>query len=126
MSRRLPVRSPVACTAGLAHAPADAVRRAVGAAVAYGRVARAVRASPYTLTHVVRAAVAAVPAVDDAARRACVWAALGAYFGGPRPARDRERRTSDRVGTRTGLRTGLGDISPSCNDPRRGSALTRT
>ncbi len=52
--------------------------RALDAAVAYGRAARAARASPYLLARVVRAA----PAADPAARRACVWAALGAYFGG--------------------------------------------
>jgi hypothetical protein len=45
--------------------------------VAYGRAARATRASPHTLARLVREA----PAVDEAARRACVWAALSAYFG---------------------------------------------
>ena len=54
-----------------------ATARALGAAVAYGRAARVVRASPYTLARLVRTA----PAADEAARRACVWAALAAYFG---------------------------------------------
>jgi|GEM_PF-3605820 len=58
---------------------ADPLRcaRALGAAVAYGRVARVTRASPHTLARLVREA----PAVDEATRRACVWAALSAYFG---------------------------------------------
>lgn len=56
-----------------------AAARALGAAVAYGRVARAMHASPHTLARLMRAA----PAADDAARRACVWAALAAYFEAP-------------------------------------------
>ncbi len=53
--------------------------RALDAAAAYGRAARAVHASPHLLARVLRAA----PAADAADRRARVWAALGAYFGAP-------------------------------------------
>ncbi len=56
--------------------------RALRAAAAYGRAARALRASPHLLARIVRDA----PAADPAVRRACVWAALGAYFGGSGPA----------------------------------------
>ncbi len=65
-----------------ARGPELAAARALGAAVAYGRAARALRASPHTLSRLVRTA----PAADDAMRRACVWTALAAYFGGPRPS----------------------------------------
>jgi hypothetical protein len=93
--------APAAAPPAAAPPAADPLRsaRALGAAVAYGRAARATRASPHTLARLVREA----PAVDEAARRACVWAALSAYFGaraagagGPR-ARDAPVRRDSRV-----------------------------
>ncbi len=75
------VRPPRAAAAPPAAAdpPADPLRaaRALGAAVAYGRAARVTRASPHALARIVRD----TRAVDEATRRACVWAALSAYFG---------------------------------------------
>jgi hypothetical protein len=60
-----------------AGATAVARTRALRAAIAYGRVARALSASPHLLSRVVRSAATTA---DPVTRQAAVWAALGAYF----------------------------------------------